>query len=157
MSTERQTINIPSTKDQPTTEPYYVMDDRSKAALKDLQEGDLLQLTVDHAEEEINFAHLNRQIAPDDLAQYFQSPEQTKFAFYRHPGSGAVILIWTQFPLTASTKKRHVQNRMRRELTWLAEKEGITTVDMLQVFSQKDMTSERLQAVIGSSTAPKEP
>lgn len=44
MSTERQTINIPSTKDQPTTEPYYVMDDRSKAALKDLQEGDLLQL-----------------------------------------------------------------------------------------------------------------
>jgi hypothetical protein len=44
MSTERQTINIPSTKDQPFTEPYYFIDNRSKTALRELQQGDLLQI-----------------------------------------------------------------------------------------------------------------
>lgn len=43
-SNERQTIDLPATKDQPVTEPYYLLDDRSAAALKDLQAGDLLQM-----------------------------------------------------------------------------------------------------------------
>jgi hypothetical protein len=43
-SNERQTIDLPATKDQPATEPHYLLDDRSAAALKDLQEGDLLQM-----------------------------------------------------------------------------------------------------------------
>lgn len=44
MSTERQTINIPATKDQPFAEPDYFIDNRSKMALRELQQGDLLQL-----------------------------------------------------------------------------------------------------------------
>ncbi|KAM0189613.1 hypothetical protein ACHAPA_006403 [Fusarium lateritium] len=151
MSTERQTINIPSTKDQPFTEPDYFIDDRSKTALRELQKGDLLQLTIDHGEGEIEFGDLKKQIAPHSLARFFESPAPSKFAFYRHPASDAVVLIWTRFPATSSTKKTHVQNRARRDLAWYAEKEGIKQVDTLQVFSQKDMTEERLQEVIGTS------
>ncbi|KAF4951156.1 hypothetical protein FSARC_12991 [Fusarium sarcochroum] len=143
-STEHKTIDIPSTKDQPVTEPVYYIDDRSKTALRELEEGDLLQMAVDHGEGEIEFADLNKNIAPDSLAKYFIAPAPTKFAFYRYPGSGAVILIWTRFSATSSTKRTHTQNRVRRDLTWYAEKEGINGVDTLQVFSQKDMTSERM-------------
>ncbi|SPJ78851.1 uncharacterized protein FTOL_07242 [Fusarium torulosum] len=153
MSTERQTISIPSTKDQPFTKPDYFIDDRSKTALGELQQGDLLQLTIDHGEGEIEFADLNRGIAPDSLAQFFESPAPSKFALYRYPGSDVVVLIWTRFPATSSTKKMHTQNRARRDLVWYAEKEGIKQVNTLQVFSQRDMTVERLQEAIGLSEA----
>jgi hypothetical protein len=43
-ASERQTINLPGTKDQPKTEPDYFLDVRSAAALCDLQDGDLLQM-----------------------------------------------------------------------------------------------------------------
>ncbi|KAF4345323.1 actin monomer binding [Fusarium beomiforme] len=155
-STERQTINIPATKDQPFTEPDYLLDDRSTESLKDLQEGDLLQMVVDHEEGIIEFADLNRQVAPENLSKYFEAPGIKKFTFYHHPGSGAVILIWTRLPATASTKNARVQHRLRRDLTWYAEKEGISNVAALEVQSQKDMTVERLKGAIGSSTTNKE-
>ncbi|CAJ0538761.1 Ff.00g067140.m01.CDS01 [Fusarium sp. VM40] len=153
MSTERQTINIPATKDQPFAEPDYFIDNRSKMALRELQQGDLLQLTIDHFEGEIYFVALNRQIAPDSLAQFFESPTPLKFAFYRHPGSDAVVLIWTRFPATSSTKKMHTQNRARRDLAWYAKKEGIEKVKTLQVLSRKEMNIERLQEAIDFSVA----
>lgn len=143
-SNERQTIDLPATKDQPVTEPHCLLDDRSAAALKDLQEGDLLQMVrrsvlhvtrrlhylqvVDHDEGVIEFADLNRKVAPDSLAQYFEAPATNKFAFYRHPESSAVVLIWTRFPAATSVKTTRVQVRLRRELTWYAEREGIETV-----------------------------
>jgi hypothetical protein len=81
MSTERQTINIPPTKDQPFTGSDYFTDNRSKTALRELQQGDLLQLVrqicpshcinltysqkIDHGKGDIHFADLNRQKAPD--------------------------------------------------------------------------------------------
>jgi hypothetical protein len=43
-STERQTINIPGTMDQPKTEPDYLLDARSTEALSGLQDGDLLKM-----------------------------------------------------------------------------------------------------------------
>jgi hypothetical protein len=67
-------------------------------------------------------------VAPEDIAEYFDAPGIRKFAFYRHPGSRAVILIWTRLPATASTKNARVQHRLRRDLTWYAEKEGIRNV-----------------------------
>ncbi|KAF4453920.1 hypothetical protein F53441_3445 [Fusarium austroafricanum] len=151
-SYERQTVNIPSTKDQPAPVPGYELDDRSTAALKDLQAGDLLQMVVDHEEEMIEYADLNRQVEPGALAKYFEAPTVKKFAFYRHPGSGAVILIWTRFPATTSTKTTRVQLRMKRDLTWYAGKEGVKTVYPLQVYSQKDVTSELLEEAIAPST-----
>lgn len=87
--------------------------------------------TIDHVEGEIHFADLKRQVAPDSLTQIFESPTPLKFAFYRHPGSDVVVLIWTRFPATSSTKKMHIQNRARRNLAWYAEKEGIEGVKMV--------------------------
>ncbi|KAJ4265328.1 hypothetical protein NW762_004613 [Fusarium torreyae] len=156
-STERKTIDIPSTKDQPATTPVYYIDDRSKTALRELEEGDLLQVAVDHAEGEIGFAELNQNIAPESLAKYFEAPAPTKFAFYVYPRSGNVLLIWTRFSAVSSAKKIRAQNRVRRDLIWHAEKEGINAVDTLQISSQKDMTSERLQQASGSSAVPKQP
>jgi hypothetical protein len=76
----------------------------------------------------IEFADLNRKVAPDSLAKYFEAPTTNKFAFYRHPESSAVVLIWTRFPAATSVKTTRVQARLRRELTWYAEREGIKTV-----------------------------
>ncbi|KIL90078.1 hypothetical protein FAVG1_06816 [Fusarium avenaceum] len=156
-SHERQTIDLPATKDQPVTEPHYLLDDRSAAALKDLQEGDLLQMVVDHDEGVIEFADLNRKVAPDSLAKYFEAPATKRFAFYRHPESSAVVLIWTRFPAATSVKTTRVQVRLRRELTWYAEREGIETVIAHQVYSQKDITSESLQEAITASQESREP
>ncbi|KAF4945558.1 hypothetical protein FSARC_14412 [Fusarium sarcochroum] len=150
-SYERQTIDLPATKDQPVTDPDYLLDDRSKAALKDLQEGDLLQMVVDHDEGMIELTALNKQVSTDSLAKYFEAPTTKKFAFYRHPESSAVILIWTRFPAATSVKTTRVQARLRRELTWYADRAGIESVVMLQVYSQKDVTTESLQEVINAS------
>ncbi|KAF5988988.1 hypothetical protein FBULB1_1230 [Fusarium bulbicola] len=127
-STERQTIDLPGTTDQPKTEPDYLLDARSTAALSQLQNGDLLRMVVDHEEDIIELEDHVKQIAPENLAEYFDGPGIKKFAFYRHPGSGAVILIWTRFPATASTKNARVQHRVRRDLTWYAEKADIKNV-----------------------------
>ncbi|RKL09150.1 hypothetical protein BFJ68_g9093 [Fusarium oxysporum] len=153
-SIERQTINLPGTTDQPKTEPDYFLDPRSAAALSQLQDGDLLKM-----------------VAPEDLAEYFDAPGIKKFAFYRYPGSGAVILIWTRFPATASTKNARVQHRLRRDLTWHAEKadiKNVATVSLgllvvnlandlqLEVQSRKDITAERLREAADALTISKE-
>ncbi|KAF4439789.1 actin monomer binding [Fusarium acutatum] len=155
-SMERQTINLPGTTDQPKTEPDYLLDARSTAVLSQLQDGDLLKMIVDHEEDSIEFEDHVKQVAPENLAEHFDGPGIKKFAFYRHPGSGAVILIWTRFPATASTKNARVQHRLRRDLTWHAEKEGIKNVATLEVQSQKDVTAERLEEAVESLTASKE-
>ncbi|KAF4988865.1 hypothetical protein FGRMN_9507 [Fusarium graminum] len=150
MSADPQTVNIPATKDEPAPIPSSYIDNRSKTALRELQNGDLLQLIADYVEGEFLFADLKREIGPDSLAQFFQVPAPNKFAFYRHP-TGAVVLIWSRFPATSSAMKGRASNRARRDLAWYAEQEGIRTVNTLHVNSQKDVTSERLQEAIGSS------
>ncbi|PCD34798.1 hypothetical protein AU210_007393 [Fusarium oxysporum f. sp. radicis-cucumerinum] len=155
-SIERQTINLPGTTDQPKTEPDYFLDARSAAALSQLQHGDLLKMVVDHEEDIIEFDDHVKQVAPEDLAEYFDAPGIKKFAFYRHPGSGAVILIWTRFPATASTKNARVQHRLRRDLTWHAEKADIKNVATLEVQSRKDITAERLREAADALTISKE-
>ncbi|KAI1013105.1 hypothetical protein LB503_001355 [Fusarium chuoi] len=152
-SKERQTINLPGTTDQPKTEPDYLLDARSTAVLSQLQDGDLLKMVVDHEEDSIEFEDHVKQVAPENLAEYFDAPGIKQFAFYRHPGSGAVILIWTRFPATASTKNARVQHRVRRDLTWYAEKVDIKN---LEVQSQKDVTVEHLKEAADSLTASKE-
>ncbi|KAG9503333.1 hypothetical protein J7337_006178 [Fusarium musae] len=154
-STKRQTINIPGTTDQPKTEPDYLLDVRSTEALSKLQEGDLLKMVVDHEEDSIEFEDHVKHVAPENLAEYFNAPRIKKFAFYRHPGSGAVVLIWTRFPATASTKNARVQHRLRRDLIWYAEKADIKNVATLEVQSQKDVTVERLIEAVDSLTANK--
>ncbi|KAM5511920.1 hypothetical protein FOXYSP1_06720 [Fusarium oxysporum f. sp. phaseoli] len=155
-SKERQTINLPGTTDQPKTEPDYFLDARSAAALSQLQDGDLLKMVVDHEEDIIEFDDHVKQVAPEDLAEYFDAPGIKKFAFYRYPGSGAVILIWTRFPTTASTKNARVQHRLRRDLTWHAEKVDIQNVATLEVQSRKDITAERLREAADSLKTNKE-
>jgi hypothetical protein len=82
---------------------------------------------------------LNREVAPDSLGQFFKSPTPLKFAFYRHPKSDAVVLIWTRPPATSSTKKTHTQNRARRDLAWYAEKEGIERVETVSTILKVDV------------------
>ncbi|KAM0347297.1 hypothetical protein ACHAPU_004816 [Fusarium lateritium] len=132
MSTEPEIVNIPATKDEPAPVPSSYIDDRSKTALRELQNGDLLQLTADYAEGEFEFADLNKDIAPDSLSQFFEAPAPNKFAFYRHP-TGAVVLIWSRFPATSSAMKGRTSNRARRDLAWYAEQEGIKTVDTVSM------------------------
>ncbi|KAF5653994.1 actin monomer binding protein [Fusarium sp. NRRL 25303] len=155
-SKECQTINLPGTTDQPKTEPDYLLDARSTAVLSQLQDGDLLKIVVDHEEDSIEFEDHIKNVAPENLAHYFHAPGIKRFAFYRHPGSGAVILIWTRFPATASTKNARVQHRVRRDLTWYAEKADIKNVATLEVQSQKDVTVEHLKEASESFKASKE-
>ncbi|RBR20308.1 uncharacterized protein FIESC28_05272 [Fusarium coffeatum] len=155
-SPERQTISLSGTTDQPKTEPDYLLDARSTEALSQLQNGDLLKLVIDHEEDSIEFGEHIKEVAPETLAGYFDAPRIKEFAFYRHPASGAVILIWTRFPATASTKNARVQHRVRRDLIWYAEKADIKNVATLEVQSKKDVTVERLIQAVDSLTANKE-
>ncbi|KAF5565582.1 twinfilin A [Fusarium napiforme] len=155
-SMERQTINLPGTTDQPKTEPDFLLDARSIEVLSQLQDGDLLKLMVDHEEDTIEFEGHIMEVAPGNLAEYFDAPGINKFAFYRHPESVAVILIWTRFPATASTKNARVQHRVRRDLIWYAEKADIRNVATLEVQSQRDVTVERLIEAVDSLTMSKE-
>ncbi|KAF5021899.1 hypothetical protein F66182_6047 [Fusarium sp. NRRL 66182] len=144
--TERKTVDLPGTKDKPY-EPSYFIDDGAKAALGDLQEGDLLQLAVDFGEGEIQFINLSRQVAPDSVGTSLASPSPMYFYFYHYPESGDVVLIWTRYPATSSSKKMHTQNRLRRDLTCF----GRTDKSQLQVFSREDATRQKLQDAIASS------
>ncbi|KAF5627003.1 actin monomer binding protein [Fusarium sp. NRRL 52700] len=149
-STERQTMSVPGTTDQPKTEPDYLLDARSTSALSQLQDGDLLKMTADHEEDSIEFEDHVKQVAPENLAEYFDAPGIQKFALYRYPGSDTVILIWTRFPATASTKNARVQHRVRRDLIWHTEKAGIENVATLEVQSRKDVSVERLVEAVDS-------
>ncbi|KAF5581513.1 actin-binding cofilin tropomyosin type [Fusarium pseudoanthophilum] len=170
-SMERQTINLPGTMDQPKTEPDYLLDPRSTEALSELQDGDLLRMVrrprilrakltegqvVNHEEDIIEFEYYLKNVATDRLDIYIDGPGIKKFAFYRYPGSDVVILIWTRFPATASTKNARVQHRVRRDLIWYAEKAGIKNVATLEVRRWQDVTAERLQKAADSLKASKE-
>ncbi|KAH6897311.1 hypothetical protein B0T10DRAFT_476582 [Thelonectria olida] len=144
-STARKTVTVGGSR-----EPWLV-DDRAKTALRELQDGELLQLTVDYSEGEIQYVKSCKQVAPDSVGGYFAAPSPQTFSFYRYPGSGAVILIWTRYHLASSTKRTHLQNGLRRDLASTAEREGIKAVHMLQVSSQKDITGDCLRQAISSS------
>lgn len=48
-SFERKTINLPSSSEQAANRPFWLVDDRAKTALRELQEGELLQLVQEPA------------------------------------------------------------------------------------------------------------
>ncbi|KAH7013818.1 hypothetical protein EDB80DRAFT_710948 [Ilyonectria destructans] len=150
-SIERKTINLPPSNEQGANRPLWQVDDRAKTALRELQEGELLQLVVNYSEEEIQFVNSYMQVAPDSVGGYFAAPSPHTFSFYRYPGSGAVFLMWTRHHWATSTKRTNAQRRLRRDLALIAEREGIKAVQMLQVSSQKDITGNCLREAISSS------
>ncbi|KAL6405117.1 hypothetical protein AUP68_11961 [Ilyonectria robusta] len=150
-SFERKTINLPSSSEQAANRPFWLVDDRAKTALRELQEGELLQLVVNYSEEEIQFVNSYEQVAPDSVSEYFAAPSPHTFFFYRYPGSGAVILVWTRHHWATSTKRTNAQRSLRRDLALIAEREGIKAVQMLQVSSQKGITGDCLREAISSS------
>lgn len=89
---------------------------------------------VDYSEDEIQFVNCYKQVAPDSVGEYFADPSPQIFSFYRYPGTGAVILIWTRHPWPSSTKRTHVQNGLRRDLALIAEREGIKAAHMVTTF-----------------------
>ncbi|KAH6980795.1 hypothetical protein BKA56DRAFT_585983 [Ilyonectria sp. MPI-CAGE-AT-0026] len=169
-SLERKTINLPSSSEQAANRPFWLADDRAETALRELQEGELLQLVVNYSEEEIQFVNSSKQVAPDSVSEYFAAPSPHTFSFYRYPESGAVILIWTRHHWATSTKRTNAQRSLRRDLALIAEREGIKAVHMvttfyhvplgwfheshklqLRVCSQKDITGDCLREAISPS------
>ncbi|CEF76122.1 unnamed protein product [Fusarium graminearum] len=127
-SVERRTINIPSTRDQPATVPCYDLEDRTRSSLQSLQEGDLLQLAVDHGEELFQFVSVDRDVTLESLSHHLNSADPKNVALYRCPISKNTVLIWTRCPTANSAKRMRVQNRVRRDLTWYAGEEGIQNI-----------------------------
>ncbi|KAF5011128.1 hypothetical protein FDECE_2736 [Fusarium decemcellulare] len=150
-STERKTINVPASSEQREERLLGLVDDRTKTALQELHEGELLQLTVDYAEHEAQFTNSYKEVAPESVGEYFASPSPQTFFFYRYPGSSAVVLIWTRYPLATSTKHTNAQNRVRWDLALVAEREGIEALHMLKITSQNDVTAESLREAVNSS------
>ena len=87
---------------------------------------------IDYPEEEIQFASSDKQVQPDSLAEYFASPTPQMVSFYRYPGIDAVVLIWTGHHWTKSTKHTKMQNRLRRDLSLIADGEGIKVAHMVR-------------------------
>ncbi|RYP61557.1 hypothetical protein DL770_009768 [Monosporascus sp. CRB-9-2] len=128
-STGRETTTVPPPG---MNRPLWPIDDRAKTAIRELQEGELLQLMVDYSEDEVQFVNSYKQVKPDSVAEYFASPSPEIFSFYHYPGSDAVVLIWTRHHWTKSTKHTKLQNGLRRDLVLIAEGEGIKAAHMLR-------------------------
>ncbi|KAG8352475.1 hypothetical protein FVEN_g9607 [Fusarium venenatum] len=146
-SLERETINIPSTRDQPATVPCYDFEDCIRSALQNWQEGDLLQLVVDHEEELIQFVSLNRDIAPDLVNKHLESANAKNVALYRSPISHDTILIWYRCSATSSVKRIRTQNRVRRDLVWYASGEGVRDIVTLSMHSNEHVTVSKLKDI----------
>ncbi|UZP36686.1 hypothetical protein NXS19_004502 [Fusarium pseudograminearum] len=131
--------------------PCYDIEDRTRSTLQSLQEGDLLQLTVDHGEELFQFVSVDRDITPESLSHHLNFADPTNVALYRCPVPKNTVLIWTRCPATSSAKRIRVQNRVRRDLTWYAGEEGIQNIVTLSMRSKEDVTVSKLRHACGIS------
>ncbi|KAJ5820419.1 hypothetical protein N7474_006010 [Penicillium riverlandense] len=111
--------------------PVWPVDERARTAVRDLQEGELLQLIIDYSEEEMQFANSYKGVDPEIVAEHFVSPSSQVYSFYRYPGSGSVVLIWTRHHWANSSKHFARQNGVRMDMIAIAKEQGIKNVHLV--------------------------
>ncbi|KAL2222003.1 putative actin monomer binding protein [Thermoascus aurantiacus ATCC 26904] len=119
------------------------VDEDAKAALRDLQQGGLVQLAIDVPTETIKLAASESSIAPSDVASKI-SDSSPRYTFYHYPDSDVVIFIYT-CPSKSSIKERMLYASTRRVAILVGENEGIKVSKKIEGSSPDEITEARLR------------
>ncbi|KAJ5126569.1 hypothetical protein N7448_007348 [Penicillium atrosanguineum] len=116
-----------------------------KTALRELQQGDLVQLLNDVQEEIITLVNSKNGVDPSSVATYFHSPSPFTFSFYHYPEPGAILLIWTQWEGAVSVRNISLQRNVLLDMIAIAEGEGIKITQMMKVQGADQIKADRLK------------
>ncbi|KAJ5195913.1 hypothetical protein N7449_006392 [Penicillium cf. viridicatum] len=119
------------------------VDEGAKSALRDLQDGGLVQLTVDIPTEKIVLADSQSGVEANSVATHISS-SSPRYSFYHYPGSDIVIFVYT-CPTGSSIKERMLHASSRRNAITVAEQEGLKIEKKIEASSPDEITGDRLQ------------
>ncbi|KAJ6183980.1 hypothetical protein N7519_005281 [Penicillium mononematosum] len=120
------------------------VDEGAKSALRDLQDGGLVQLTVDIPTEKIVLADSQSGVEANSVATHISS-SSPRYSFYHYPGSDVVIFVYT-CPTGSSIKERMLHASSRRNAITVAEQEGLKIEKkQIEASGPDEITGDRLQ------------
>ncbi|KAJ5559011.1 hypothetical protein N7535_009121 [Penicillium sp. DV-2018c] len=119
------------------------VDEAAKTALRDLQDGGLVQLTVDVRTEKIVLVDSQSGVEANSVATHISSTSP-RYSFYHYPGSDVVIFVYT-CPSGSSIKERMLHASSRRNAIAVAEQEGLKIEQKIEASGPDEITGDRLQ------------
>ncbi|EEA28650.1 hypothetical protein EYB25_000427 [Talaromyces marneffei] len=119
------------------------VDEDAKTALKNIQDGGLVQLSIDVKSENIKLNSTESNVSPSEVASHI-SDSSPRYTFYHYPGSSVVIFIYT-CPSGSSIKEKMLYASTRRVAIQLGEAEGIQIEKKIEGSSPDEITAARLQ------------
>ncbi|KAJ5690681.1 hypothetical protein N7462_005073 [Penicillium macrosclerotiorum] len=119
------------------------VDDAAKRALKELQEGGLVQLTVDIPTETITLADAKSDVDAGSVATHISS-SSPRYSFYHYPGTDVVVFVYT-CPTGSSIRERMLHASSRRNAISVAEGEGLKILKKIEASGPDEITGDRLK------------
>ncbi|KAJ5650376.1 uncharacterized protein N7484_004099 [Penicillium longicatenatum] len=119
------------------------VDDAAKTAVRELQDGGLVQLTVDGPTESIKLVDAQTGVDASSVASHISSTSP-RYSFYHYPGSDVVVFVYT-CPTGSTIKERMLHASSRRTAITVAENEGLKILKKIEASSPDEITAERLQ------------
>ncbi|KAJ5811469.1 hypothetical protein N7474_007770 [Penicillium riverlandense] len=119
------------------------VDDEAKTALKELQDGGLVQLTIDVPTETIKLADSQSGVGAGAVATHI-SASSPRYSFYHYPGSDEVVFVYT-CPTGSSIKERMLHASSRRYALAIAEEQGLKISKKIEASSPEEVSGDRLQ------------
>ncbi|OKL58193.1 hypothetical protein UA08_06647 [Talaromyces atroroseus] len=118
------------------------VDEDAKTALRSIQDGGLVQLSIAVKSETITLAAAESNISANAVASKI-SDSAPRYTFYHYPGSDVVIFIYT-CPTGSSIKEKMLYASTRRGAIQLAEAEGVRVSKKIEGSSPDEITEARL-------------
>ncbi|OQE27248.1 hypothetical protein PENSTE_c004G00573 [Penicillium steckii] len=119
------------------------VDEAAKEALQGLQDGSLVQLTIDIPTEKIILADNQSGVEAGAVATHISSTSP-RYSFYHYPGSDVVVFVYT-CPTGSSIKERMLHASSRRNAIAVAEGEGLKIEKKIEASGPDEITADRLQ------------
>ncbi|KAJ5953321.1 hypothetical protein N7454_000217 [Penicillium verhagenii] len=122
------------------------VDEGAIKALADIQEGGLVQWTVDVRTESIVLVDAKAGVDAGSVATHIDSTSP-RYAFYQYPGSESVVFVYT-CPSGSSIKERMLNASSRRTVITVADQQclrGTKALKKIEASSPDEITAERLQ------------
>ncbi|KAI9375624.1 hypothetical protein BJX61DRAFT_531458 [Aspergillus egyptiacus] len=118
------------------------MDEDAKGALESLQQGGLVQVSIDVPTETLKLAAAESGVDAESVQTHISS-SSPRYTFYHYPDSDAVIFIYT-CPSGSSIKERMLYASSRMYALQLAEEQGLKVSKKIEAGSPDEVTGERL-------------
>ncbi|KAH8705268.1 putative actin monomer binding protein [Talaromyces proteolyticus] len=119
------------------------VDDDVKYALQSIEDGQLVQLSIDVRSETVKLVSADSNVSPNDVASKI-SDSSPRYAYYHYPGSDVVVFIYT-CPSGSSIKERMLYASTRRMAVTLGESQGLKLEKKIEGSAPLEITASRLQ------------